>query len=245
MSNVIKLNNKIQISTRAQSVEGYKKEINQLLHDIKSPLGALKVASECTNKSSDSNSELVRLAFERLDQMTLKLRSLSKQDIYLPTTEQFQALRASNIVKEIIAEKNIEYKHHQIKILLEIDKKSAATIINLQKLELKTIISNLINNSYEALSEKGSIKVKVENQGSELLIKIVDNGSGIPENLISKITCHGISYNKPKGSGLGLHHAKSTVESWNGKLEIASIENLGSKFTLRLPILPSHLRLIK
>jgi hypothetical protein len=101
------------------------------------------------------------------------------------------------------------------------------------------VISNLINNAYDALAGNVSGRIEVllgqsrVNQG--VCIEIKDNGRGISPEVLNSLLRVGGSYNKPSGHGLGLAHAKEQSIKWNGKLEIESKEGVGTKVTIEFP----------
>ena len=72
-----------------------------------------------------------------------------------------------------------------------------------------------------------------------ILISITDNGKGIPQEILPKLMQKGVSFGKEKskksGSGLGLYHAKETIESWGGKIIIESKVDYGTAVTVMLP----------
>ncbi len=67
---------------------------------------------------------------------------------------------------------------------------------------------------------------------------VSDNGKGIPSHILARLGEHGISYGKKgteSGSGLGIYHAKKTVEEWGGKFEVRSREGIGTAIEIKLP----------
>jgi hypothetical protein len=67
------------------------------------------------------------------------------------------------------------------------------------------------------------------------ILSIEDTGRGIAANLIPSIMDRGVSYGKTEGSGLGLFHAKTQVESWDGMLSIESTPDEGTTVKIELP----------
>jgi signal transduction histidine kinase len=67
-------------------------------------------------------------------------------------------------------------------------------------------------------------------------LTIVDNGRGIPAELLPKLTQKGATFGKAGGHGLGLHHARRMLESWGGGLAITSQYGRGTTVTLTLPV---------
>ena len=101
------------------------------------------------------------------------------------------------------------------------------------------IVSNLIDNSVQAFNlSKDSQQIQIELCRSEdrVLVSVIDNGDGFAAELREKLGTRGASYGKTAGNGLGLYHARSTLESWKGLLRIHSNPGAGSQVILDLPI---------
>jgi two-component system sporulation sensor kinase A len=105
----------------------------------------------------------------------------------------------------------------------------------IESAEFKRVVSNLINNAAEAMDDKGTITLSVTESNVRIQICCSDNGQGIPTEIIGKLTQRGESHGKAKGSGLGLYHAKSSVEKWGGALTLHSQVGKGTSVTISLP----------
>jgi len=101
--------------------------------------------------------------------------------------------------------------------------------------QIKQVLINLIKNSIEALeeSDEGKIELVATNEEGHILIRVEDNGPGIPQEKLNRIFIPFFS-TKEKGSGVGLSLAKSIVNLHDGSLRIQSTPGKTS-FTLALP----------
>lgn len=104
---------------------------------------------------------------------------------------------------------------------------------------IKIIINNLISNAFrysDPTKEFQFIKVKVLNEGDNLIFKIEDNGIGISKEFHQKV--FGMFYildSSKRGTGLGLYIIKQSVEKLGGTVQLDSDLGQGSKFTITLP----------
>ena len=103
---------------------------------------------------------------------------------------------------------------------------------------------NLLVNAIDAIQEKGEengkiiIKTAISSKKDNILIEIIDNGNGIHQEYIDRIT-EPFFTTKPsgKGTGLGMAICSEIVNIHEGTLSITSSENLGTNIKLTLPIL--------
>lgn len=101
---------------------------------------------------------------------------------------------------------------------------------------IEQVILNLINNSVHALygTENPVIKLSAEiNDQSKAIIKLTDNGPGIPEELLDKIFIPFYS-TKKEGSGIGLSISQSIIRAHNGSIWVQSKTNEETTFTIVL-----------
>ena len=71
-------------------------------------------------------------------------------------------------------------------------------------------------------------------------LAIKDSGRGIPSEVLPKLMRKGETYHKEGGTGLGLYHAKSSVESWGGTIELFSEVGQGTEVRVSLPRVQSR-----
>lgn len=107
--------------------------------------------------------------------------------------------------------------------------------------KLADILTNLVDNAIKFSPDGGTIRVKGEVSGDEVLVTVADDGIGISprdrelvfdrfyraDNPLTKAT---------RGIGLGLHICKVTVEAHGGRMWVKSIPGRGSQFTFTLPV---------
>ncbi|MFA5144005.1 MAG: ATP-binding protein [Candidatus Omnitrophota bacterium] len=101
--------------------------------------------------------------------------------------------------------------------------------------QLKQILFNLIKNASHAIdNETGRIVVSVDrNNVGEIIIKITDNGHGMPKNVLEKVFTPFFTTKEPgKGTGLGLALVKIMIDRNNAKIKVESEEGEGTTFTL-------------
>ncbi|HXH64564.1 MAG TPA: ATP-binding protein [Mariprofundaceae bacterium] len=107
--------------------------------------------------------------------------------------------------------------------------------------ELEQVMMNLIQNAYQAISDTGSIDIRVtadehEAEPAGIVIQVADTGCGIArENLEKIFTTLWTTRRKLGGTGLGLALVKRIVEQHHGRIHVQSMPEHGSTFTIHLP----------
>ncbi len=101
--------------------------------------------------------------------------------------------------------------------------------------QLKQVFWNLLNNAAEAASGEVVIRVRTDDAGETVRIRVIDDGCGIPEEVQGRIYDPFFT-TKDSGSGLGLAQVLRIVEDHGGNLHAESEPDLGSTFTVTLPL---------
>jgi signal transduction histidine kinase len=99
---------------------------------------------------------------------------------------------------------------------------------------MKRILTNLISNSIQALTNNGTISIKVKLKEDKALLSVEDTGQGIPLELRDKIFTPLVT-TKPRGQGFGLAVVKKLTEALNGTVTFESELGKGTQFNIELP----------
>jgi len=114
---------------------------------------------------------------------------------------------------------------------------ASATTINLtvNKELYCWVIENLLNNAIDAVVGKGTIELSIVNDKDKVLIHVIDNGKGIPKQLVNRIFQPGVT-TKKRGWGLGLSLCRRIIEDYHeGSIQVRSTaENKGTHFEIAL-----------
>ena len=212
----------------------------QVAHDIKSPLSVLVSISEETEGMPEQERIMLRMAVQNIRDIAndLSSKSMNKQ-LEGSQSEGVDIFLLSALIDTIISEKRIEYKSNQsINIQAQIDRNTYPLFAKLQPTTFKRVLSNLINNSIEAFDGGGDVQVQLKAVEGWVQVVVKDNGKGIPADKLTSIFERGQSFGKDgkDNSGLGLFHAKESVQAWSGTIEVSSEEGVGTEFTLSLPL---------
>ncbi|BDU51274.1 ATP-binding protein [Haliovirga abyssi] len=208
----------------------------KIVHEIKNPLnsisGMLQLLQFRLEKLEIINDEKLRKYSEVLKEETNRLKKLSNE--ILEYTKGIKIEKNEVNLFEFMKDIVYLYDERIVELSYELAENK---IVSLDNEKIKEVLINLINNSMEALKKRDDkkIKVRVVKIDSYIEIKIEDNGSGIPKEIIKEIF-EPFYTTKSTGTGLGLAICKQIIESHNGYIEVESEVNRGTEFRLYLPI---------
>lgn len=207
-----------------KELEVLQKISRQVLHDVKSPLVLLKKLVD-DEKQNDSK-PFVQTALNDLESIIGRLMKQSEDSL--------EKVNLSQLVRDVIENKKIEYSCKKIQFLAENIADDFFVLGNANR--LKTTISNIVNNSVQAINKKGQVNLLLEMSDSGVELVVKDNGKGISAKNIKRVTERGVSFDKPYGQGLGLSDAKECTEQIGGSLTIKSTEGVGTSVVFTFPL---------
>lgn len=231
----------------------------QVAHDIRSPLSSLQLGiSALKDDDSGPELELLKLSADRINQIAADILDRSRKET-VSSKNQRQVFSMKKCLKEIVFEKETLVSLAGFKLVWEISGSTTNSTYGLMvsgsETEMKRVLSNLIDNSIQALDQErcshtavtepghqGQIQILVHELQEDLSLVVEDNGPGIPPSILPHLGEIGFTYGKAHvGHGLGLSHAKSTIQKMGGKLEILSPvattfgTRKGTRVTITLP----------
>jgi PAS domain S-box-containing protein len=101
--------------------------------------------------------------------------------------------------------------------------------------KMERVFLNLMKNAFDAITERGTLKISSKRVGENVEIVFADNGVGMSEQTLSKIF-NPLFTTKAQGMGFGLAICKRIVEAHCGKVSVESTVGRGTTFTITLPI---------
>lgn len=104
--------------------------------------------------------------------------------------------------------------------------------------KMERVFFNLLSNAFKYTPDNGTITVAYSCDGNTLTLSVADTGEGISERDLGNIFDRFFQVDRvhPKGSGIGLSLTKAFVELHGGTIEVESVLNKGSVFTVTIPV---------
>ena len=214
--------------------------IQDLSHEFKTPLTILKGELEVTLKRLRAPAEYEQVLASSLEEINklsriiedlLVLARFDNQEIRLEK----KALDLGSLLRQTIGEIKILAEQKSVSIEYEAPGKIT---LQADAVQLKRVLLNLLDNAIKYTPAKGQIRIHQEAQGQRVLVKISDNGPGIPAAELAHIFDRFYRADKSRskiGFGLGLSIAKSIIEAHQGTISAHSQEGQGTTFVIDLP----------
>jgi two-component system, OmpR family, sensor histidine kinase QseC len=198
-------------------------------HELRTPLAALKTQAQVALRASDEKErqhgiEKVIMGADRCTHIVQQLLALSRFGAETILNDMHYT-DLGKVVMEVTAqlvplalEKNIEIEFHEPKNIVEIYGNDTA---------LSILIRNLIDNAIRYTPENGEINVYVYREKNHIILKVVDNGPGIPKELRSRVfeRFYRLLGTKTAGSGLGLAIVQQIAELHHAKVKLSTPES--------------------
>lgn len=202
-----------------------------IAHEIRNPLTAIKgfvqLLQEYFNDISSESFNVIWTEVCRIDEITSELLMLAK-----PQQVQYQDNDIVVLIHHTVT--LLEGQAHQKNIYFEFTP-CAPIHVYCNANQMRQVFLNVFKNGIEAMQHGGTIYVRLQLEQDEVVIEIVDEGSGIPEQLISKLG-QPFYTTKEKGTGLGLMVVNNIVQEHRGTLNIFSRPNEGTTVQICLPL---------
>ena len=224
---------------RSERESAWREMAKQVAHEIKNPLTPLKLGVQLLDKSwreKDPNFEkkfekFSKSFIEQIDSLSL-IASEFSNFAKMPDTP-FENVDLVKLIEKTI---NVFDQTEDLEIVYTVNAEKDI-IVRGGKDHLLRIFNNLVKNAIEAIPDfrKGKIQITLEEKGNNVLVKISDNGKGIPEKLQESIFNHNFT-TKSSGTGLGLAFVKQAVENMYGSIEFETEPNKGTTFYITLPL---------
>jgi two-component system, sporulation sensor kinase E len=209
-------------------------------HEIKNPLASIDIHIQLLRK------EIAKLEDESIKNMQnlLVINSIVQDFLFAvrPMNMSISRENINEIIKEMLEFLKYELQEAQITVVFELEEELPDVFVDPKY--IKQALLNIVKNSIQALDNGGQIRVKTEEASDgDVLINIIDNGHGIPENIMGKIFEPYFTTRK-FGTGLGLVIVYKIIKELGGDIRVSSKEKDGTVFSIKLPVPEKKKRLL-
>lgn len=205
-------------------------EINNPLQPIRNILDDMSEDIQRARPVDSRDIAILQESVERIRRIVSQLleftgkRSTGDSDV--------QLLDISSVIEGIITLNRKFLERERVTVLTSL---SPLPPVFGSKDQLEQVFMNLTLNAQAAMVGGGTLKIKTWLEGGDVVVEFTDTGIGIAPEKIDRIFDPFYS-TKPNGTGLGLFVSYGIIQSHHGTIEVESLVNVGTTFTIRLPV---------
>ena len=204
-------------------------------HEVKNPINAivvhlelLKTKMDTTNPGAARHLDIIEAEIRRLDRVVQTLVDFSR-----PVELQLREQDLRDIIGDVLALATEELSTRNVTLVNVLPSKPV--VANVDADLLKQAALNVIQNGAQAMPDGGRLEVVLEVDRKFATLRILDEGTGIPEEIREKIFDLYFT-TKSEGSGIGLAMTYRILQLHHGSVEVQSRLERGTEFRLRIPL---------
>lgn len=212
--------------------------VSSLLHDFKNPFAIIGLGTTIINQQYPDDPKVNRICqniesqIRRMVNMANDLAAFSRGESQI----EIEPVDMDKLFSEFQELNMPFFKDQSVEVVM----RGNGTRLEGDFSKLLRVFQNLISNSIEAIHNteiKGFVKVEATEAANQIIIKIEDNGPGIPEEIQDSFFEPFVTQGKKEGTGLGTAIAKSIVNAHHGEISFETGSG-GTVFTIHLPKRP-------
>ncbi|MEO6581156.1 MAG: HAMP domain-containing sensor histidine kinase [Sphingomicrobium sp.] len=229
---------------RIDNIEAFAADVT---HELKNPLASLRSAVDSLERIDDPKLrkqllDVVRQDVLRLDRLIGDVSEAARTDAELARAR-FEPVDLGPLIEQLVSGWEQRRETGTVRLAFARPRR-ASTIVLGEPGRLARAIDNIIDNAISFSPADGLVEVAAINVGDRILIRVDDDGPGVPDELREAIfnRFHSVRPSESFGrhSGLGLAIARAIVEGHDGEIDVADRDDApsGARFTISLPAAP-------
>ncbi|MEY3858400.1 MAG: hypothetical protein RL290_994 [Actinomycetota bacterium] len=243
----------ISDESEAQRVHDVRRDfVANISHELKTPIGALSLLSEAVLGSKDDPVSVVKFA-TRMQSEAKRLTDLVQEIIQLSRVQDSDPLQLAQevsveyVIREAIDQCQITADSRNITVS---HNENSQDVVLGDRDQLIMAVHNLVENAINYSPENTKVSVTTASESGIIDISVTDQGIGISELEQDRIFERFYRVDPARsrqtgGTGLGLSIVKHVAAKHGGEVKVWSVENVGSTFSIRLPIYESPMESVE
>jgi signal transduction histidine kinase len=222
---------------RSNQLKAWAEMARQVAHEIKNPLTPIQLAAEHLQRVHEDRRRPLGPVFDQclgtvLGQVRLLRRIASEFSNFAgqPTPRPTET-PVGDLIEAVVGPYRLGAGD---RIAIDVTIAPDLPALWVDRTLVARALTNLIENAMQAMAAGGTLAVRAERDGSDVLVTVADTGVGMEGEAVRRAFEPYFS-TKTAGSGLGLANAKRNIELCGGTIQIASAPGAGTTVTVRLP----------
>ena len=209
----------------------------QVAHDIKNPLTTMKLSMQQLERVSSDPTQAAAYLKKAITRLIEQIDSLAQIASEFSMFANLDIREKHDMVLNEVVESVYDLFSEQKELTHDLDLPAERMHILGDKNHLLRVFNNLVINAMQAIpsDRKGHIIVSMRREGSKAIVRISDNGGGIPPEIRNRVFEPNFT-TKTSGSGLGLAICRKIIEALDGTIRFETRENEGTDFFVELPV---------
>jgi nitrogen fixation/metabolism regulation signal transduction histidine kinase len=229
-----------EMLARSERESAWREMAKQIAHEIKNPLTPMKLSVQHLQRAWKDNPDNWEQNLERISQTLVE--QIDTLSSIATEFSNFAQMPKSNNVKVNLGNKITKIvalfeKTENMEFITEYRNETPVVVLA-DKEQLSSVFINLIKNAIQSIPENrtGQIRIRLDTSDDKAIVRITDNGKGIPEELGDKLFQPNFT-TKSSGMGLGLAIVKNIIDNTGGRVSYETEVNKGTTFMIELPLI--------
>lgn len=232
------LSKSAEMLAKSERETAWREMARQIAHEIKNPLTPMKLSVQHLKRSFEEQSQdweklIPRMCNTLIDQIDALSAIASEFSNFArlpqPVIEKVNVIEKARSIADLYSESGnttislITHNNDELNVMAD-------------KEQILRILTNLVKNAIQAIpaGKEGLVEVEILNYSSTVIIKVSDNGTGIPEDLQKNLFVPNFT-TKTSGMGLGLAIVKNMITEMGGQIRFVTRPGQGTTFFVELP----------
>ena len=219
-----------------------------IAHELKNPLAGIEVMAGLLRRQVPDSKDAQSLLADILSEAQLANAIVVEMlEFVRPVRLQMERTDLADVLQQSVTMAESKARRGEVKVAMHVE--PALPMIEGDHHQLSQVFTNLVANAFEALDGKGHITISASTSTIEadpafvgvlpptpaVMVDVADDGPGVPADVTDKIF-NPFFTTKVTGTGLGLAIVRKIVDAHDGRIDVSSAPDTGTRFRVTLPV---------